>query len=500
MQAPDKKALFFELADTLLQSWWTVVAGICIGLSGALVVLSFTESWYMANAKIYVTPELSREIARPVVADDMPRRMAALKEAVLSDRYMRRMAEEIYGEAETEEMLELQVKRVRKRIQVTPTTLGPQSGPEALYAFDLTYIDIKPERAAQAANLLAEFYIQQNTEFRTKQSQDTAEAAAEQAARAKEDFDSIDRKLIQFREQHRFETGEHQDANIKLMEGRQDELQRILDSRRNFENQLADLQGRLHELEDGATSGATAVFALRRELEQLLTQYSEEHPKVILQRRKLQEALDSLGAPAEARREDAANYPADPQTAVVRGQIESARRELAALDEREAGLRKEIGEYERRIATVPQVQPQLSRLETEHAMLRQRHEKLQATADQAAQALFLEKALRGESFELAGRAEVPTIRFYPDAKRFCLIGILAGCLLFVGPLFAWRFLNPLISSESGLRALSDVPVLVALPRIETASTRGYLYRRRAKNVLLSTLCTAVVVTAFIFLG
>lgn len=500
MQTQDKKALVFELADTLLQSWWTVVAGICLGLSGALVALALTESWYMATAKIYVTPELSREIARPVVADDMPRRMAALQEAVLSDRYMRRMAEEIYGRPETEELLQLRINRVRKRVTVTPTALGPQTGPEALYAFDLTYKDTKPERAAQAANLLAELYIQQNTEFRTKQSQDTAQAAEEQAAVAKEDFDRIDRKVIQFREQHRFETGDHQEANVKLMEGRQAELQRTRDSRRNFENQLADLQARLTELEAGATTGATAVLTLRRELEQLLTQYSEEHPKVILQRRKLQDALDSLGVSAEARREDAADYPADPQAAVVRGQIESARRELVALDEREAGLRKEIGEYERRIATVPQIQPQLSRLESEHALARQRHEKLRATADQTAQGLFLEKALRGESFELVGRAEVPKFRFYPDSKRFCLIGILGGCLLFVGPLFAWRFLNPVISSETGLRALTDVPVLVALPRIETQTTRGYQFRRRVKNVLLSTLCTAVAVTAFIFLG
>ena len=98
------------------------------------------------------------------------------------------------------------------------------------------------------------------------------------------------------------------------------------------------------------------------------------------------------------------------------------------------------------------------------------------------------------------RAELPRLPVYPKPMRFYALGIFAGCLLFVGPLVAGRFLRPVVSSEAGLRSLTDVPVLVTIPRVVTEVTRGQFVRRTLKNVALSTLCVAMVVTAFLLLG
>jgi hypothetical protein len=57
-----------------------------------------------------------------------------------------------------------------------------------------------------------------------------------------------------------------------------------------------------------------------------------------------------------------------------------------------------------------------------------------------------------------------------------------------------------VSSEAGLRALTGVPVLVTIPRIVTRATRGRAVRQTIKNVTLSTLCVAMAVAAFLWMG
>lgn len=499
MQQEEKKALVFEMANTLLQSWWTVVAGVCLGLTGAVVALSMTESVFMSTAKIYVTPEISKELGRPIIADDMTRRMAAMQDAVLSKDHLQRMSDKLYGPAPSPDRLESRIRRIRRAVEVTPTAVATATT-DGLYAFDLTFYDTDAERAARAANLLAEAYIDQNSEFRTKQAQEAADAAQKQADLAKKELDTADRELIEFRERHLVETEGHQDANLRQMERRQTELEKNGETRRELEGRIENLQKRQSELRGGGTDGANEVLRLRRELDDLLTQYSEAHPRVIQLRRRLDDAIAALEAPPVGPDGHSSAYPQNPEIAVLQDQIDDTRKEIGVLQRRQDAIREEIAEYERRVAAVSQIQPELSRLETEAATLRQRYQKLQGIADQTKQALFLEKELRGERFELAERAEVRYARIYPEPMRFYAVGMAAGCLLFVGPLFAWRFLNPMVSSEAGLRALSDVPVLVAIPRIETPATRGYRFRRNVKNLALSTLSTAVLVAAFMLTG
>jgi hypothetical protein len=73
-------------------------------------------------------------------------------------------------------------------------------------------------------------------------------------------------------------------------------------------------------------------------------------------------------------------------------------------------------------------------------------------------------------------------------------------MLCVGPLLTYRFLNPLVSSEAGLRALTGVPVLVIVPRILTPQNRGYRLRRFLANVGMSLVFVAGATFSYIYLN
>src|SRR5262245_33415296 len=99
-----------EVADRLMRSWWTVVAGLCLGLSGALVALHYLPKTYEATTKILVTPpKLPQEFVKTTVNDDTALRIAALREAVLSRPYLETLIKKAYGtpssEPETQALL-----------------------------------------------------------------------------------------------------------------------------------------------------------------------------------------------------------------------------------------------------------------------------------------------------------------------------------------------------------------------------------------------------------
>ena len=52
MTPDEQKALAFEAIDRLFGSWWTVVAGVCIGAAVAIVALKNTDPIYAAQAAI----------------------------------------------------------------------------------------------------------------------------------------------------------------------------------------------------------------------------------------------------------------------------------------------------------------------------------------------------------------------------------------------------------------------------------------------------------------
>jgi hypothetical protein len=75
-----------------------------------------------------------------------------------------------------------------------------------------------------------------------------------------------------------------------------------------------------------------------------------------------------------------------------------------------------------------------------------------------------------------------------------------GLALFVGPIPLRRVLSPVIGSESGLRALSEVPVLVSIPRIITERGAALARRRLVRNVSLSLLSSATLTAVIAFFG
>jgi len=106
-------------------------------------------------------------------------------------------------------------------------------------------------------------------------------------------------------------------------------------------------------------------------------------------------------------------------------------------------------------------------------------------------------AARFVGWEITAEATVPVAPAALPRAPLVALGVLAGCLAFVGPVLTRRYLDPVISCEEGLRSLAGVPLVARIPRISTPGTKRECAARWAKNIGLSLLSAAVLVATVV---
>ena len=206
--------LVFDLLDTVRRSWWTIVAGVCVGLAAGAIALHYMPKKYEASTTIWISKQqIPESVVRSTVSEDMSQRLLFFKSAVLEQPYMVELIERVFGLPESEGELRELIAGVRRRVSV----IAGGSGRRGLTAFALNYRDKNPKRAAKLVNTLAELYIAQNEEFRSGRAGRTAERIESMAAGAQAKFDKIDEEVNRFKTAHRFEVEGYLAENQDLL-------------------------------------------------------------------------------------------------------------------------------------------------------------------------------------------------------------------------------------------------------------------------------------------
>ncbi|MCP3981348.1 MAG: hypothetical protein GY716_18780 [bacterium] len=506
MEPRDQKAMIFELTDGILRSWWTVVAGIFFGLAAATLALNFIPRVYEAGTKLLVVPQqVPGEFIKSTVTEDMTRRAHALGEQIFDETNLLEPLSKYYRVPEDDKGRRSLIRAVRSRAD-----LGINAREGLLF---VTYQDGDPELAAAMANTLTQVYIETSKKFRTDQAEGTTDSVRARAEEYKTELDKKHAELNGFLQQHYAETAESYPANLQQLEARQNDLEASRTKQDEINRELPVLRARLRKAQNAPTGSdpdadVAAVDPLTQQLRQrraqldaLLVDYQEAHPQVQRKKREIEDLESRIAA------RDATAPPQTPDSpkpaaplSPLAAQIASLETDLARLDRDQLGIRRDIGMLERRIAATPSVQTRLEQLVSERDLLSTKFLEFQTHLDTAEDAETLEASERAQQIQVVEEAIVPTRPIHPQPLKIYLVGVMIGCLLFVGPLPARRLLNPLVASEAGMREFEGVPLLVTIPRIITEEARGFASRQLAKNLSLSILATIVFAAVYVYVN
>lgn len=497
-----------EIADRILKSWWTLVAGLCLGLSAGLIAMAYLPKVFEAETTIFVVPrQVPERLVPGTVTDDMSVRLGSLREALLSRPYMQQLILEVYGEIDDEAYFERLSRSVRARLDIALIRIDPRRGGGI---FSVHFRDNDPARAAKAVNTLARLYIDQNVQFRTGQAKATSETMWRLVDEAQEQLRVKESEIAEFKKRHLYDTSEYRDANLHGLSASREELEdnsaAIARARDRLQTSLAQqeqaewMTGAMTEGPVGPDPVRTELMRLRAELRDLQAQYHDSHPAVKKARKQLDDFLEQnsslLGSETGGDGERSAADSAP--TSLLQIQIESSRREMTRLESETERIKADIAEYRRRLENTPRVDQQLSELTSGYQVLLDNYRERLNSYEQAKAALRIEEAQQGERFEIVEEANPPVLPVKPDPMLVYGGSLIGGLLLFVGPLVLFSVMQPKIRSESGLRDLSESPVLVSIGRIPTPFVARQLRRRRIGNVLASAFSVVALVAVYLF--
>jgi uncharacterized protein involved in exopolysaccharide biosynthesis len=496
-----------EISTQVLRNWWTLVAGVCLGLSGSIVALEWLPELYQAKTKILVAPQkIPQDYVRSTVNADLTFRLSALQEAVLSKPYLEELIDLAYPDHVSEEERERLIRTIRDRMQVSVSTYKVGRDERAGY-FEIAYRDTKPERCARVVNFLARRYIQENMRFRTSRAEETTTTLKSLAERVRKELEDREQQITEYRAEHLYETPEQLQANLQLLEARRQELEVNQEALQSAREDLRLLEQRVDE---SAKSSSTArslggaaetyrdrLLRLEGELENLRTRYRDEHPAVKAKKRELQRLL-SGSVRGES---DSSNPDSDREDAVsdtlADERVQEKRQEIDRLEKDRARIQEDIAKYQERIEATPKVQQRLSELTKGLEVLQNQYNSYQAKVQEATSSELIEQSQKGEQFELLEEATVPTLPVSPDPMMVLLMGLPAGLALFVGPLVLKGLILAPITSEAGLEVALGVPALVSIPRLSTRGVRRRKVMRGLLNAVLASAAIAILIVVIV---
>jgi uncharacterized protein involved in exopolysaccharide biosynthesis len=293
-----------------------------------------------------------------------------------------------------------------------------------------------------------------------------------------------------FRERSMGQLPQQLDANLRILERLQQQLQTTSENMRSAEdrsvllrNQIEQTQGLRSDLSSGGQdiSGRripedTLITQLsnlnKRDLVSAQAKYKENHPDVIdLQKRianlepKVKDLLEKQGA---ARTENLPPPTADPTTARLTQyteQYNSALLEAKRAREEVKKLKEQIALYQRRIEDTPRREQELTLLTRDYDLLKTNYQSLMDKKIQAQMAENLERKQQGEQFKILDPARLPERPIKPDRNKILLIGSVIGLMGGLGLAWFRESVDQSFHAVSDLEDYLGIPVIATIPNL-----------------------------------
>ena len=245
------------------------------------------------------------------------------------------------------------------------------------------------------------------------------------------------------------------------------------------------------------------IEALERALAAARSRYSEDHPDVGRLRRALA-AAKAAAPPREAaapiaRAPAAPVKPDNPAYITLTSQIESAKREVGQLTALREELKAKQRTYDARLMQLPEVERQFRELTRDYDNAQTRYREIRAKESQAQVAQELERDRKAERFSVLEAANLPYKPVSPDRVRIALAGLLGSLGAGLGLAWVRELLDPSVKGPLELARLATVPILSAIPYIETQRERVARRWRQWLGLLLALLVAGVFLAMLHFL-
>lgn len=465
-----------EKTMTLVRAAWrNRWLGIAVAWAIAAVTgagLWFYKDRFEAMASVYVD---TQSVLKPLMTGlafqpDIDQQVRMLARTLISRPNIERLMQSDIGLDAPDHPMDRAkvVDKLIETIKVVPSGTGGN-----LYI--ISYRDVDPVRARRLVERLVELFVESGLGQKRKDSEEAGNFIDEQIRLYEGKLSEAEDRVKEFKLRNFGLTGtSNQDyfARISALSDAVSKLRVDLaaaeQSRDTLKRELASEEPQL-PLEQASTSVGNALSetetrleAQRRQLDEMLRRYTDEHPDVIATRRTI--------AMIEAQRQQelAVRRSGErPRSAAATSPVfQRLRISAAEAEANVAALRSQLVEQNARLerirataGRVPQVEAELAQLNRDYDILRQKYDQLVARRESASLGVRIDQSAQLADFRLI---EPPRVAPKPVAPSRQVLALLALVLSVVGGALAAHGINvarPSIETMAELLALSGRPSL-----------------------------------------
>jgi len=478
---PEKSFTFDEYLEILRRRIWYIILPFVLVMAGAFIYIIMAPREYKASTLVLVSPQsVPENLVQATVTSKIEERLQSISQAVTSRTRLETIIAEfnLYEKKQKNLSKEELVEFMREKIKVElPSQKGEKSG-----FFSISFVNDNPQIAAAVTNRLSSLFIEENLKIREQQATGTTEFLNNELTAAKTKLDQMEASVSDYKKRFMGGLPEQRDTNLRILEQMQMQNQRLGESLRAAQDRKLFIQKQLNDLEQPVSipvamgsgkdnpylnnssmsvhaggSYETKKDALKKELEDLRTKYTENHPDVIATKKKLANLENH---------KDTFNIKADPRYKELQNQLTVTSLEIKRLNDESAAVSAQVNKYVSRIEQTPAREQDMASLLREYESTKAAYETLLKKSQDAQQAENLEKRQKGEQFKVIDPARVPELPFSPDIPKILLISFFAGLAGGLVLAFIREQMDRSFHDAADVEVSLGIKVLATIPKIE----------------------------------
>ena len=445
---PSLTASFPQLRDpigVLRRGWkWGVVAAVIVG-AVALTLAQMVPLKYEASGSLLMA---EKRIPDRYVPSTIKGQMGEQLEKIKGEITTRRVLSEIIRESglyadehETTSMNAL-TARLRQELQIEYRAADRATSTIVRVALQ----GEEPEVVAAAVNEVSARLIDANVAYRSEQARLTSAFMRREFERADAALRAHQRKLAEFRDEHRGSLPEQQEATIARLERLELQRRSLILQINELRNRIsiAEAKGSLVVDDEGGT-----LAALREQLIQAKSLYTDEHPTLISLRRRIRD-LEAAGG-------------ASGSDTVGAARRSGSRRELDLASMRLSEIDAEVLRLEALVEKTSDITEEYRAMSREEEILNENYTEYLRKLKDSELSQSLENSQQGARLSRIEAAIPPRAPVMPR-WQFNAVAIVLALAAGIGLGVLRDFLFPVVIDDADLAHLTGAPTLGTIPK------------------------------------
>ena len=490
-----------QYMQTLIHRKWWFISALFLGWAVVAAVSWFIPPRYVSHAMVLVErQQVSPKFVTPNVESSLQQRLDAMTQRVLSRSRLKSLIEKdgLYVKERKSMGIDDVIDLMRKDIAIE-LVLPDKHKAEDITGFTVSYTGPSAKLAQQVTGELVSFFIDENLQITTENSNEATQFFESQLQEAAKDLADQEQKLREYKSKYLGALPEQLQSNLQILTGLQNQEQAANDALSRAQQQETYLQSLLAQYHSSSSSDAgdtnvpvsidQRLTSMKAELADLRVKYTDKHPDVI----RLQQ--DIVATEALKKKMEADPKPSMPvdrglsSLAQVKSQLKANELEIANRKKDVKDIESQIGMYQGRLNQTPVREQELAGIIRDHQQSLENYNSLLAKKQQSELASNLVERQQGEQFRIIDPPSLPQKPEFPDHFKFSLGGIGAGLALGLVLVVAKELTNQSIYTDDQASTLIKAPVLTSVPRLWTPSEQS----QQKRSALLQNVAAAVLI-------